>query len=198
MVRIETSEAPEWLTAIVAEDPEADVWVAFKAQPELFSRASKVANHGVEYAGGHGMGCVQPVADIVAYRIGPAGDIVGVRGVTVELIGEEQAGAGREAEEGEEGEVRTDPVFVADNLEAVVERRLAKVRVPLNFILTDGEYEVVGDGVPADAAIVDVYLEQGTSLWVAVLVSPSFEPVALDADIPYLQSAEIRQKAALA
>lgn len=93
MVRIETSEAPEWLTAIVTEDPEADVWVAFKAQPELFSRASKVADHGVEYAGGHGMGCVQPVADIVAYRIGPAGDIVGVRGVTVELVGEEQAPA---------------------------------------------------------------------------------------------------------
>lgn len=97
--------------------------------------------------------------------------------------------------------MRTDPIFVADNLEAVVERRLAKVRVPLDFILTDGECEVVGDGVPADATILDVYLEsqdQGTSLWVVVLVSPNFEPVALDADIPYLQSAEIRQKAALA
>lgn len=195
MVRIETSEAPEWLTAIVAEDPEADVWVAFKAQPELFSRASKVANHGVEYAGGHGMGCVQPVADIVAYRIGPAGDIVGVRGVTVELVGESIVAIEEPKAEAEAAGK------LSDQDAAIRDRRLAKVRVPLDFILTDGECEVVGDGVPADAAILDVYLEsqdQGTSLWVVVLVSPSFEPVALDADIPYLQSAEIRQKAALA
>ena len=72
----------------LASDPEADLWVAFAPQPEMFSRAVKVSDAGVEYAGGGGMTCAQPIGDIVAYRIGPDGETVGVRGVTVELVGE--------------------------------------------------------------------------------------------------------------
>jgi hypothetical protein len=84
VVRIETTTTPpEWLTAVLADDPEVDLWVAFEAQPELFSRMQKVADHGVEYAGGHGMNCAQPIEAVVAYRIGPDGETVGVRGVTV-------------------------------------------------------------------------------------------------------------------
>lgn len=86
-VRIDVA-VPQWMVDALASDPEADLWVAFAPQPEMFSRAVKVSDAGVEYAGGGGMTCAQPIGDIVAYRIGPDGETVGVRGVTVELVGE--------------------------------------------------------------------------------------------------------------
>ena len=84
-------EVPEWLVnaaAKVLDNPEAGLYVAFSAEPETFYPALRVSAVGLEYSIPGGMTCAQPIEDVVAYRIGPDGETVGVRGVTVELVSE--------------------------------------------------------------------------------------------------------------
>lgn len=89
-IRIDV-EVPEWLVnaaAKVLDNPEAGLFVAFAAEPDVFYPALRVSASGMEYSIPGGMKCAQPIEDVVAYRIGPDGETVAVGGVTVELVSE--------------------------------------------------------------------------------------------------------------
>lgn len=75
------AEVPEFIAAALAEDPAPDIFVAFASDPQLFGRVTRVHvagdQVGLSYQPPAAPGQAwQPVADVVAYKIGADGEPV--------------------------------------------------------------------------------------------------------------------------